>query len=114
MKNKALLFTFLTVLLVAGGYYTYTKLLQPKSIGYWEMVPSSAVAVYQQSDCDECVDSVKSSVWIKLWKEKLLRNTEGDTAFATRILTIAKNAALISLHRTTKNDFDFILSLSLL
>lgn len=108
MKNKALLFTLLTVLLVAGAYYTYTYLLQPKSIGYWEMIPTSAVAVYQRSDCEECVDSIRSSAWMELWRRKLLQNTSGDTAFVAALTRVTEKADFISLHRTTKNDFDFI------
>lgn len=108
MKNKALLFTLLTVLLVAAGYYTYTHLLRPKPVGYWEMIPSSAVAVYQRSGCEECVDSMSSSAWMELWKKKLFQNTSGDTAFLSGLTAVAENAEFISLHRTTKSDFDFI------
>lgn len=108
MKNKALLFTFLILLLSAGGYYVYNYLLQPKSIGSWDLVPATAVAVYERSACDKCVDSLEDVSWLKLFEEKLLRNAAGDTAYITTMLRVAERAELISVHRTTKNDFDFV------
>lgn len=108
MKNKALLFTFLILLLSAGGYYVYNYLLQPKSIGCWDLVPPTAVSVYERSGCDKCVDSLENVPWVKLFKEKLLRVASGDTAYVATMLNVAERAELISMHRTTKSDFDFI------
>lgn len=108
MKNKALLFTFLILVLSAGGYYVYNYVLQPKSIGSWDLVPATAVAVYERSGCDKCIDSLENVSWLKLFNEKMLRAASGDTAYAATMLSVAGSAELISMHRTTKNDFDFI------
>lgn len=108
MKNKALLITFLILVLAAGGYYMYNYVLQPKSIGYWDLVPATAVGVYERSGCDKCTDSLRDVSWLKLFKEKLLRTASGDTAFTATMLSLAERAELISMHRTTKNDFDFV------
>lgn len=108
MKNKALLFTFLILMLSSGGYYVYNYVLQPKSIGYWDLVPSTAVAVYERSECDRCVDSLTNVPWLKLFRDKLLRDAVGDTAYVAVMLGVVDKAEMISMHRTTKNDFDFV------
>lgn len=108
MKNKAFWLTFLLFVIAIGGYLTYDYLLNVKSTAQWDFVPATAVAVYEESDCAECVDSVRFSSWIKLFERKLLESVSGDTTFYVAMLKVAKQSQLISMHRTTKNDFDFI------
>lgn len=108
MKNKAVWFTFLSIALLVFGYLAYDRLSKQKTIAIWEFVPTTALAVYKGSDCKECVDSVKLSAWVKLLERKLLTGIPDDSSLFETILFLVKESELISLHKTTKDDADFV------
>jgi hypothetical protein len=108
VKGKALLFTFLIPLVLAGIYLGYNYWTNQKSVAVWDLVPSSAVAVYQQGNCTACVDSVQHSPISTLIAAALLHKEKADTALINRTLQLAEAALLVSVHKTTRTRFDAV------
>ena len=108
MKKIPLLITAGFVALCVGGYFVYEKLLTRTSLTPWDLVPESAVAVYEQSDCFDCVPSVKKSpLWEIIRKAAFYGPDQDSLSNLLDFLNKPNTGMLASLHITKKDNFDF-------
>lgn len=84
----------------------YESFFKTKPIALWDLVPNSSLAVYQRGNCSACVDSIKRSSWALLFREKLTRRNVGDTTISSVYFNLLSESQLISMHQTTKHDFE--------
>lgn len=109
MKRSALLVTIGIILFSVGGYFLYEKYLTKRLLDPWDLIPSNAVAVFEASACDECLESVKSSaVWNIIQQAAFYGNRQDSLKKIVSFLTDLNSGALASLHITQKDNFDFI------
>jgi hypothetical protein len=108
VKGKAFLITFLILLTAAAAYWVYTEYAGQRSLAIWDLVPSSAVAVYEKGKCEECADSVLKTPLHSLMSIGLLRNYKNDSVVTNSLTRLTYQAALVSMHKTTRSRFDVV------
>jgi len=108
VKGKALLFTVLIPLVLGGIYWGYYEFVNRKSVAVWDLVPSSAIAVYQPGNCATCADSVEQTPIRSLIYAGFQHDEKPDTALTNTFLRLTKNALLVSMHKTTRAHFDVV------
>lgn len=114
MKRTPLLITIGVVALIAGGVFAYQKFFRPQKLTPWELIPSGAVAVYEPSTCQECIEPVKAtSIWQIIMKAALYNKNRDSLQNIITLLNEQKPRSLVSLHVTRKDDFDFVFYLPL-
>lgn len=109
MKRAPLFITILIIVLSVSGYFVYEKYFIKKIVSPWDLVPKGAVAVYEASACDECVEPVKaSSLWEIINKASFFdKQQDSVQKFLAKAIT-QKSGSLTSLHITKKDAFDFV------
>lgn len=109
MKRLPFVITIILISLLVGGYFLYTKIINKPSISAWEVVPAETIFVYEGSACEKCLDELKASTVLNLIN-KAVFPSEYDSlkGFTDLILSNFRQGALISLHITKKDDFDFV------
>jgi hypothetical protein len=114
VKRTPLLITIGVIALIAGGIFAYQKFFRPHKLTPWELIPSGAVAVYEPSSCQECIEPVKAtSIWQIIMKAALYNKERDSLQNIISLLNEQKPGSLVSLHVTRKDDFDFIFYLPL-
>ncbi|HLT81428.1 MAG TPA: hypothetical protein VKZ86_10380 [Cyclobacteriaceae bacterium] len=114
MKRTPLLITIGIIALIAGGLFAYQKFFRPQKLTPWDLIPSGAVAVYEASTCQECIEPVKAtSIWQIIMKAALHNKNRDSLQNIVSLLNNQKPGTLVSLHVTRKDDFDFIFYLPL-
>jgi hypothetical protein len=108
VKGKAFVITFLILLSTAGAYWVYTEYVDQKSLTMWDLVPSSAVAVYDKGKCEECADSVLKTPMHSLVSIGLLSNYKNDSSVTNSLRKLTRQASLVSMHKTTWSRFDVV------
>jgi hypothetical protein len=109
VKKAPLFITIGVVALSVAGYFVYENYFLENKLTPWDLVPQGAVAVYEASSCDECVEPVKeTSIWEIIMKAALYRKQQDSLQNIVSILERHKTGSLASLHVTKKDDFDFI------
>lgn len=109
MKNKPLVITAVLIMVLAGGYFLYHKLVNRSAISVWDVVPAETILVYEGSSCDKCMDQLKASAVSSLINQAaFLSDKDSLQGFTKFILSNFRQGSLISLHITKKDDFDFI------
>ncbi len=95
--------------LVAGGYFFYEKVLNQAPVRAWDLVPASAVFVYEKDVCNACIDEIqKGSLWEIISRAAF--HGAGPDSLKTKVTALlsARKGLLISTHITHKDDFDFV------
>ncbi|HEU5292961.1 MAG TPA: hypothetical protein VFU05_20090, partial [Cyclobacteriaceae bacterium] len=107
MKRAPLLLTLGFLLLVAGGITLYQYFPGKKETSVWDLVPGQTVLVYEADDCSECSYRADGSI-IRRMFNNLLFDFPDSTKKDLEILSSPKKGNAISLHVTSKDDFDVI------
>ncbi|MDV3310069.1 MAG: hypothetical protein LOY03_14760 [Cyclobacteriaceae bacterium] len=114
MKRTPLLITIGIIALIAGAFFAYQKFFRPQKLTPWDLIPSGAVAVYEASTCQECIEPVKAtSIWQIIMKAALYNKNRDSLQNIINLLNEQKPGSLVSLHVTRKDDFDFVFYLPL-
>ena len=113
MKRTPLLLTLAVLILIAGGYFLYEKVLNKDPIRPWDLVPSETVFVYEKDICNTCIEEMEKSVVWQVIQRASARSKAGDS-IKTKLnaLMASGRSLLVSAHITRKDDFDFIYYLS--
>lgn len=114
MKRTPLLITLGVIALLVAGYFAYEKYFLSPDLTPWDLVPPGAVAVYEASNCVECMEPVKkTSIWQIITQAALYNKQQDSLQSIIGLLNSQKPGSLASLHVTRKDDFDFIFYLPL-
>jgi hypothetical protein len=113
LKQTPLLLTIAFLILTAGGYFIYEKVLKRDPVKPWDLVPSAAVFVYEKDICNTCIDEMQES---SLWQivERASLHSKVADSLRVKLNGMLGNGQefLISAHVTRKDDFDFVYYLS--
>ncbi len=97
------------LILTAGGYFLYEKVLNKQPLRPWDLVPSSTLFVYEKDACEACIDEIQKS---KLWEivARAARHGKAADSLAAKLnaLVGGKKGVLVSAHITRKDDFDLV------
>jgi hypothetical protein len=109
VKKIPLLITIGVTLLLIGGYFIYEKIALRKPLDSWDLVPATAVLVYEKDNCSSCIKSVsESSIWqtLSLTFDNV-KNADTLKSFLTKSI-FEENELLVSVHVVRKDDYDFV------
>ena len=107
MKRTPLLLTIGFFLLVAGGITLYQYFPYKAETSVWNLIPAQTVLVYEVDDCSACSYKAEGSA-IGRMLGSLLFDFSDSTKKRLEILSSPKKGSAISLHVTSKDDFDVI------
>lgn len=107
MKRTPLLLTVGFFLLVAGSITAYQYFYNQKDISAWDLIPAQTVLVYEADDCPDCTYKIEESLIVKILGNLLLDSPD-TLKKAFEILQKPKKGNVVSLHITSKDDFDVI------
>ncbi|MBW3546292.1 MAG: hypothetical protein KY428_11970, partial [Bacteroidetes bacterium] len=120
MKSKALLITLAAAIALAlGGYWLYSYLKAPKTAELRSLVPADAVLVYSNTQADIAWDSLQQHAFGEMLREMpMLQRMQNYGNSLEELLPayrelLKDRELLLSLHLTERNDFDYLLLLSL-
>jgi predicted HicB family RNase H-like nuclease len=110
VKRLPLILTIIVIAVLAGGYFAYNRLFHQSHVTPWKLVSAETILVYESSACATCVQKLKESPVLTLIEKVSLHR---DTTSSFKILhdfllASSQPGRLISLHITTKDDFDFV------
>lgn len=109
MKKAPLLITIGIIALIVLGYFSYVKFLVKKETLPWDLVPASAVAVYETSSCPSCTQLViNSPLWTSIREAAFYDKEQDSIKSIIRFFDSPPGGALSSLHVTKKDGFDFV------
>ena len=109
MKQTPLLLTIGALILLAGGYFLYEKVLTKEPLRPWDLVPSETVFVYEKDICQSCIDEMrKSAVWQVISRAAFYAKPVDSLRSRLEAFVAGGKGLLISAHITRKDDFDFI------
>jgi hypothetical protein len=108
VKRTALLLTIGFLFLLAGGYFGYEYFLKQRPIDAWDLIPEQTVLVYETGECAECFDQMRNSAPWSLYNEILFPEGQQDSLYRSfEFLRTPRKGELISLHITSRDNFDF-------
>jgi hypothetical protein len=107
VKGTPLLLTLVFFLLIAGGITLYQYFPGKKETTVWDLIPSQTVLVFEADDCSECNYRPERSI-IRSMLNSLLFDFPDSTKKHLAILSSPKKGNAISLHVTSKDDFDVV------
>lgn len=107
MKRTPLLLTLGFFLLVAGGITLYQYFPYKEETSVWSLIPAQTVLVFEADDCIECGSKMQESVVGKMLSNILLDFSD-STKKKLDILVMPRKGNAISLHVTSKDDFDVV------
>ena len=107
MKRAPLLLTLGFLLLVAGGITIYQYFPGKQETSVWDLIPSQTVLVFEADDCSQCTYPADGSI-VGRMLTNLLLDFPDSTKKNLEILASPKKGDAISLHVTSKDDFDVI------
>ncbi|MGK7396793.1 MAG: hypothetical protein ACNS62_19610 [Candidatus Cyclobacteriaceae bacterium M3_2C_046] len=114
---KKFFFLVLAIAILGGGYYYYTTYLKPKDLQIWSLVPGNAIMVYETYNMVSVWNHVlEKPLWHNLSSVAAYRQMENQLEALDSISgqsgnidkVLSNNALLISLHVTSKDQFDFL------
>lgn len=104
-----MLITLGLVLVAAGSFFLYEYLVKRTPLSPWDLVPESAVFVYEANECPSCVEELqKTSFWSVLRKSSFYEKPADSLSSVFEFLDVNVTGKLISTHTTRKDDFDFV------
>ena len=113
MKQTPFLLTIAFLILVAGGYFVYDKILNTNPVQPWDLVPSGSILVYEKDICDTCIEEMqKGSLWQIITRASFHSKPADSLKSKLSSLLNAGKGLLVSAHITRKDDFDFVYYLS--
>lgn len=75
----------------------------------WDVVPASAVFVYEANECPACVEELQAtSLWSVLRKACFYEKPSDSLTSVFELLDVNIPGKLISTHTTRRDDFDFV------
>lgn len=107
MKRTPLFLTLGFFLLVAGGITLYQYVVNKDKTSIWSLIPAQAVLVYEADDCEECTVRRSESITAKTL-EAVILDFPDSVKKTLEIFTAPRKGNAISLHITSKDDFDVI------
>ena len=109
MKRLPLILTVALVLLLSGIAILYNYYLNRSSTGIWEVIPGTALAVYEIGECSECIEGTRNtSFWKTISQVLAPRQKEDSLGSLFAFMQDPKNKGAVSLHITEKDNFDFV------
>jgi hypothetical protein len=109
VKKIPLLITIGLVLVASGSFFLYEYLIKRKPLSPWDLVPESAVFVYEANDCPTCVEELqKTSFWSILRRASFYEKPSDSLTKVFDFLDVNQPGKLVSTHTTRKDDFDFV------
>jgi hypothetical protein len=109
VKKLPLLITIGLVLAAVGSFLLYEYLIKRKPSSPWDLVPESAVFVYEANDCHSCVEDLqKTSFWTILRSASFYQKPSDSLTKVFDFLDVNQPGKLVSTHTTRKDDFDFV------
>ena len=109
MKQTPLLLTLAVLLLVAGGYIIYEKILNKDPLKSWDLVPAQTMFVYEKDICNTCIDEMQNSaVWDIIERASFFGKPVDSLGMKIISLIRDTKGVLVSAHITRKDDFDFV------
>jgi len=109
LKKYVLYITLGVALLAAGAYVIQKTFLQVAQADAWDLIPATALIVYERDKCQQCIADIhQSPVW-KIIDKASFYHKDLDSLKASLEKTLSENQNLIvSIHPTKKDDFDFV------
>ncbi len=108
MKKAPLLITVGIFVLSAAGYFSYLKFFSQEKLSLWDIVPENAVAVYEASACEDCIDQSKKSILGDLIERSAFFQKDADSLRSILgLISFPTPGTLVSMHVTKKDEFDF-------
>ncbi|GIV36818.1 MAG: hypothetical protein KatS3mg032_1197 [Cyclobacteriaceae bacterium] len=109
MKNRALILTFLVLLVAAGSVYVYTARFTKSKLNIWNIIPQQAIAVFEPGSCPACADAITTNSLWNIFYPLLFHRQRADNLTTAVLQQITRGEGwIISMHVTSKNDFDFV------
>lgn len=109
MKNKALLFTLIIILTLAGAAVIYVRYYQKPKLNIWNIIPAQAVSVFEPGNCTSCRNELTSHPLWKFFDALLFHHYSPNEITGQLVRNIVREEGwMVSLHITRKNDFDFV------
>lgn len=106
MKKIPLLLTLGFVLLTIGGITLYQYFFNREKLSIWDLIPQQTVLVYEIDNCESCRNQKGST--IEQIIERVIFDFQDSTKKALEILSTPKKGNAVSMHVTSKSDFDLI------
>lgn len=109
MKKTPLLLTLGFILLLAGSFFIYQYFFKKTPLSAWNIIPEQTVLIYEVGDCSNCFDKVNGTTISELYSSLIFNFSDEDSLKrAFSFLTNPQKGQVISLHVTSKDNFDFI------
>lgn len=107
MKKIPLLLTLGFVLLTVGGVMLYQYFFYREKLSIWDLIPQQTVLVYEIDNCESCTQNQKGTT-ISRVIENAIFDFVDSTKKSLGILSTPRRGNAISMHITSKGDFDVI------
>lgn len=109
MKKLPLIITIILVATLVGGYFAYDYYFKQKNVSVWELVPQQTTLVYEVGECTNCADKAQQAPIVALYQALLFPQDVNDSLRKQfDFLKSTYRGELVSLHITSKEDFDFV------
>jgi hypothetical protein len=108
LKQKPLILTLGFLLVMVGVYFAYNYLFNRPAISAWDVVPKETVLVYESSGCKECLQRFENSSVANIIKAAAFSFDNDSLPYFSDFIFSGKPGAIISLHITKRDDFDFV------
>lgn len=109
MKRTPLLLTLGLLILLVGGYLLYEKVLRKDPVRPWDLIPATAVLVYEKDVCSTCIDEMqKSSVWEIVSRAAFHGKVSDSLRTKLNTALSSTKGLFVSTHVTRKDDLDFV------
>jgi hypothetical protein len=110
MKRTPLFLTIGSVIFIIAVIFFYRIFFEKSVTAVWDIIPEETVLVYEVGDCEDCYAGFSGTVIGELANEVLLPEfpQRDSVRKALEFLFLPKKGSVISLHQTSKNDFDFV------
>lgn len=108
--RTGLIVILLIALVAAAGYFLYDRYYAEKELALLELVPTSAVIVYERDKCEKCIYPFSETSIGKLVFETIIKKDGFDSLISKFVKSesAGSNELVISLHATRKDDVDLI------
>jgi hypothetical protein len=104
-KSIALLGLFI-ILLLGGAYLIYRTYYQKEEISVWDIIPKSAVLIYESDQCSSC-GNTESSVNDIISQALHFKDPTDSISEILKELPTRRDV-FVSVHPVKKDDFDFV------
>jgi hypothetical protein len=110
LKKYVLFITLAVALLAAAAYLFQRNLLPTEQADAWDIIPATALIVYERDKCQPCIADIhQSPVW-KIIENASFYHKDLDSLKASLQKTLSSSSQdlIISIHPIKKDDFDFV------